>query len=334
VGSCIAALALFVAGCSSDDSNTGGDASSDSSVPDQDGSRGDTGAPPTADSGPDGGGSDSGLPAPDAADATGDDAPDSGDDGGVVEGGSGDTGAGDDAGDGSLGDTGTGDDAGDGSLGDTGTGDDAGDGSLGDTGTGGDAGDGALPDAGDAGGYCPPSNGYDAGSLYGDGGTNASCASNDDCDVNNWCKLPLGSCSGTGVCQPKVLVVPTFGLEPVCGCDGRTYFSFDDAAAHFRNATAGACPDAPQCSSDSDCCATSTGLATAASFCLKPEGQCGGKGICVVPTIASCDEFDGTSQCSCAGDFYVNACYLYAKGLNSKGEPLSGAPDGGFTCAY
>jgi hypothetical protein len=172
---------------------------------------------------------------------------------------------------------------------------------------------------------------FDAGSLWGDGGLDAPCMSNDDCDgFAYWCQK-YGACSGAGRCASKSAAAGTaFYVSPVCGCNGLTYFSPNETEEWFVNYTSGACTTAP-CMSDSDCCQTSPdGFRAPASFCLKPVGQCGGAGMCVVPPETSCGPNPGPQQCGCDGKIYSAACTLYGARQNSKGEPLAG--DGGFYC--
>ncbi len=50
-----------------------------------------------------------------------------------------------------------------------------------------------------------------------------SCTSNKGChDTKMWCSKPNGHCKGKGECMAKPDVCPDV-VDPVCGCNGRTY---------------------------------------------------------------------------------------------------------------
>ncbi len=48
------------------------------------------------------------------------------------------------------------------------------------------------------------------------------CTSNEECKIGYFCKKEIGDCDGVGVCEKKPDVCLQV-VEPVCGCDGKTY---------------------------------------------------------------------------------------------------------------
>ncbi|MGA7978967.1 MAG: Kazal-type serine protease inhibitor family protein, partial [Chromatiaceae bacterium] len=68
-----------------------------------------------------------------------------------------------------------------------------------------------------------------------------SCLTTADCRLAEYCDRPVGSCGGTGLCQP-VPEVCTRQFDPVCGCDGKTYSNACVAASNGISVSAsGAC---------------------------------------------------------------------------------------------
>lgn len=69
------------------------------------------------------------------------------------------------------------------------------------------------------------------------------CRRNSDCRSGHYCQKESGDCDGFGLCEQQPTLCPHI-LEPVCGCDGRTYPNRCFAAAAGVNVEhGGACED-------------------------------------------------------------------------------------------
>ncbi|HNO77462.1 MAG TPA: Kazal-type serine protease inhibitor domain-containing protein [Phycisphaerae bacterium] len=137
-----------------------------------------------------------------------------------------------------------------------------------------------------------------------DGPCAIECQDNVECTgFFAYCAKGIGECDGGGVCEATLQSCPQV-YDPVCGCDGQTFFNICDAASQRINvAYLGECLP-PSCVQNSDC--------DPHHFCSKPDSECGGDGVCV-PTPQNCPSvFDPV--CGCDGQTYSNHCVASESG--------------------
>jgi Kazal-type serine protease inhibitor-like protein len=151
----------------------------------------------------------------------------------------------------------------------------------------------------------------------------------DTCGAGEFCKRDAGLCSADdqGVCTPVPSTCP-ITLDPVCGCDGKTYDNTCVAdAAGVGVQHMGVCA-----------CGGSSGISCDESqFCKRDAGECtaGAEGVCA-PIPVTCPALLDP-VCGCDGVTYSNACYadvaeipVQHPGACEPGPPCGGS--GGGTC--
>jgi len=129
---------------------------------------------------------------------------------------------------------------------------------------------------------------------------------NHTCPNNYYCFTPTGDCNATGTCQAKPgLCTPVY--EPVCGCDGVSYWNACEAArAGVSVAHAGQCFVIDDCSKTGEC--------PPGYYCQTPEGDCDGERTCVAYPV-DCPELDDP-VCGCDGENFANACEAALVGVS------------------
>jgi hypothetical protein len=136
------------------------------------------------------------------------------------------------------------------------------------------------------------------------------------CAVGAYCRNPDGTCDVDdqgGTCEPIPQGCPD-NVDPVCGCDGVTYFNACEAAAVGVSLDhLGACegPNPILCD----------GLGGTpcdpGQYCKHADGTCAiedGQGICQAVPVACDDVFDPV--CGCDAVTYANACEAAAVSMS------------------
>ncbi len=139
----------------------------------------------------------------------------------------------------------------------------------------------------------------------GDPGAEIKCKANADCGKGQYCAKNPGDCDGSGVCDTMPTACPKI-LDPVCGCDNRTYDNACLAASAGVNvAYHGKC--------EKGACVTN-GQCPKGFFCEKKVGDCDGKGSCTEKPFACLDVW--IPVCGCDGKTYSNDCYAASAGVS------------------
>jgi len=149
-------------------------------------------------------------------------------------------------------------------------------------------------------------------SQPGDCGLKDACFTNKDCAADEFCMLNPNMCEGLGSCvQTPPDCQPGPLDNPVCGCDGNTYESYCLAMAAGVStwdmnqgcvASGATCNDSAECDPD--------------GFCWRPDGDCGGSGICHTRPEDCADMQMWSPVCGCDGQSYTTWCSPHLEGVN------------------
>jgi hypothetical protein len=149
------------------------------------------------------------------------------------------------------------------------------------------------------------------------------CKSSEDCPADSFCSKAEGFCDDPGICSqvPAPADCQGLPLDPVCGCDGKTYGNpCLAAAAGVDIQRHGDCEEGLPCKSGADC--------SEDFFCFKKDGFCGEAGVCLrKPVEADCQGIPDAPVCGCDDTTYRTACDANRSGISvAYVGPCDGIP--------
>lgn len=171
--------------------------------------------------------------------------------------------------------------------------------------------DDASSDSGDdADGSAPPPDTAADGGDTGDSGSTGGCDPLSPCESDEYCDYDPNTCGAdgdSGSCKASPVSCPRV-VNPVCGCDGKTYNNECEAHASGVDIEfVGKCQTSSGCSSDSDC--------SSGEYCKFPSNACSGSNGTCDTKPSACRKIKNP-VCGCDGKTYLNKCKAAAAGVN------------------
>ena len=141
----------------------------------------------------------------------------------------------------------------------------------------------------------------------------AGCADNSECGEEEYCHRETGACNDRGECMTMPTDCNSVN-DPVCGCDGQTYYNSCIAASEGMSITStGECDLDNQCRHNSDCAED--------EYCAWDAGICSAIGYCTArKTVTDCAGVPPSLVCGCNGATLENDCEASVIGTNIAHE--------------
>jgi hypothetical protein len=141
--------------------------------------------------------------------------------------------------------------------------------------------------------------------------TGTPCAADADCADVSYCDWGAGCGAVHGECRPRV--GGPCAVEPVCGCDGKTYDSYCAAsAAAVPIEYAGVCGTHCRVGDERLACAPALFCDVGGWRCDQKEPGAWGTCVAVPADPATCAPYNAVPICGCDGKVYENDCYRLA----------------------